>query len=172
MKRLPASRVRGSGPPTGLAAMDRPMPWLPAWQAFVRVVEAGSMAGAARLLGCTRAQVSRQVAELEAAFGATLLERSTRRLALTPAGQVFHQHALAALESESCQEAAKTLVEMSVLAASAQHSRRLVVFIIICNSCYAFSAQYSAGSLRSGPNTLILFTGYPTTVAFPVEVYP
>jgi len=86
MKRLPASRVRGSGPPTGLAAMDRPMPWLPAWQAFVRVVEAGSMAGAARLLGCTRAQVSRQVAELEAAFGATLLERSTRRLALTPAG--------------------------------------------------------------------------------------
>ena len=99
MKRLPASRVRGSGPPTGLAAMDRPMPWLPAWQAFVRVVEAGSMAGAARLLGCTRAQVSRQVAELEAAFGATLLERSTRRLALTPAGQVFHQHALAALES-------------------------------------------------------------------------
>ena len=32
-------------------------------------------------------------------FGSTLLERSTRRLALTPAGQVFHQHALAALES-------------------------------------------------------------------------
>ena len=30
MKRLPASRVRGSGPLTGLAAMDRPMPWLPA----------------------------------------------------------------------------------------------------------------------------------------------
>ena len=79
---------------------------------------------------------------------------------------------LAALESESCQEAAKTLVEMSVLAASAQHSRRLVVFIIICNSCYAFSAQYSAGSLRSGPNTLILFTGYPTTVAFPVKNDP
>ena len=79
---------------------------------------------------------------------------------------------LAALESESCQEAAKTLVEMSVLAASAQHSRRWGVFIIICNSCYAFSAQYSAGSLRSGPNTLILFTGYPTTVAFPVKDYP
>ena len=79
---------------------------------------------------------------------------------------------LAALLRESCQEAAKTLVEMSVLAASAQHSRRLVVFIIICNSCYAFSAQYSAGSLRSGPNTLILFTGDPTTVAFPVKNDP
>lgn len=75
------------------------MPWLPSWQAFVKVVEAGSMAGAARALGCTRAQVSRQMAELEAGFGTRLLERSTRRLALTPAGQVFHQHALAALES-------------------------------------------------------------------------
>lgn len=75
------------------------MPWLPAWQAFVKTVEAGSMAAAARQLGCTRAQVSKQVAELEAAFGTRLLQRSTRRLALTPAGQVFHQHALAALES-------------------------------------------------------------------------
>lgn len=84
---------------TGRGASERPLPWLPGWQSFVKVVEAGSMAGAARLLGCTRAQVSRQVAELEAAFGVTLLERSTRRLALTPAGQVFHQHALAALES-------------------------------------------------------------------------
>lgn len=81
------------------SAAERPTPWLPAWQAFVKTVESGSMAGAARQLGCTRAQVSKQVAELEAAFGARLLERSTRRLTLTPAGQVFHQHALAALES-------------------------------------------------------------------------
>lgn len=99
--------VYGSGTAAGLvAATDRPLPWLPAWQAFVRVVEAGSMAGAARLLGCTRAQVSRQMAELESAFGVRLLERSTRRLALTPAGQVFHQHALAALESVAATELA------------------------------------------------------------------
>ena len=74
-------------------------PWLPAWQAFVKAVEAGSMAGAARQLGVTRAQVSKQVAELEAAFGTRLLERSTRRLRLTPAGEIFHHHALAALEA-------------------------------------------------------------------------
>ena len=73
--------------------------WLPAWQAFAKVVEAGSMAAAARALGCTRAQVSKQLSGLETALGARLLERSTRRLALTPAGQVFHQHALTALES-------------------------------------------------------------------------
>ena len=100
MGAAPAQRRYGSASPAGLRRpAERPLPWLPAWQAFVKVVEAGSMAGAARLLDCTRAQVSRQVAELESAFGTRLLERSTRRLALTPAGQVFHQHALAALES-------------------------------------------------------------------------
>ena len=88
------------------SAAPRAMPWLPSWQAFAKVVEAGSMAGAARLLDCSRAQVSKQVAELEAAFGARLLERSTRRVALTPAGQVFLQHALAALESVAAAELA------------------------------------------------------------------
>lgn len=75
------------------------MSWLPAWDSFVRAVEGGSMAAAARELGCTRAQVSKQIAELERAFGVRLFERSTRRLALTAAGEVFHQHALRALEA-------------------------------------------------------------------------
>ncbi len=88
------------------SAQPRAIPWLASWHAFVKVVEAGSMAAAARLLDCSRAQVSKQVAELEAAFGARLLARSTRRVALTPAGQVFHQHALAALESVAAAELA------------------------------------------------------------------
>lgn len=100
MSASPARRAAGAASAAGLSPPpERPLPWLPAWQTFVKVVEAGSMAGAARLLDCTRAQVSRQVAGLENAFGTRLLERSTRRLALTPAGRVFHQHALAALES-------------------------------------------------------------------------
>jgi DNA-binding transcriptional LysR family regulator len=73
--------------------------WLPAWESFVRAVEGGSMAAAARALGCTRAQVSKQIAELEREFGVRLFERSTRRLALTAAGEVFHRHALHALEA-------------------------------------------------------------------------
>ncbi len=80
--------------------------WLPAQQAFAKVVEAGSMAAAARALGCTRAQGDKQLSGLETALGAHLLERSTRRLALTPAGQVFHQHALTALESGSAAQLA------------------------------------------------------------------
>ena len=80
--------------------------WLPAWQAFVKAMETGSMAAAARAMGCTRAQVSKQIADLEAAFGARLLERSTRRLRLTPAGEIFHLHALAALDAVSAAQVA------------------------------------------------------------------
>jgi DNA-binding transcriptional LysR family regulator len=75
------------------------MAWLSSWESFVKVVEAGSMAAAARRLDCTRAQVSKQIGELERAFGVRLFERSTRKLGLTPAGEVFHQHALRTLEA-------------------------------------------------------------------------
>lgn len=81
-------------------ALERPEAfWLPSWHAFVKTVELGTMAAAARALDCTRAQVSRQVAELETRFGARLLERSTRQLRPTPAGEVFLQHARQALDS-------------------------------------------------------------------------
>lgn len=82
------------------------MIWLSSWESFVRVVETGSMAAAARRLDCTRAQVSKQIAELEKAFGVRLFERSTRKLSLTPSGEVFHQHALQALEAIQTTETA------------------------------------------------------------------
>ena len=82
------------------------MNWLSSWESFVRVVETGSMAGAARRLDCTRAQISKQIAELERSFGVRLFERSTRKLALTPSGEVFHQHALRALDAVASTEIA------------------------------------------------------------------
>lgn len=75
------------------------MAWLASWETFVRVVECGSMAAAARRLDCTRAQVSKQIGELERAFGVRFFERSTRKLSLTPSGEIFHQHALRTLEN-------------------------------------------------------------------------
>lgn len=75
------------------------MAWLGSWESFVKVVEAGSMAAAARRLDCTRAQISKQVGELEREFGVRLFERSTRRLSLTPSGEIFLQHAQRALEA-------------------------------------------------------------------------
>lgn len=82
------------------------MNWLSSWESFVRVVETGSMAAAARRLDCTRAQISKQIAELEKNFGTRLFERSTRKLTLTPSGEVFHQHALRALDAVASTEIA------------------------------------------------------------------
>jgi LysR family transcriptional regulator, regulator for bpeEF and oprC len=55
----------------------------------LRVAEAGSFAGAARLLGVTAAAVARLVGRFETAHGARLFRRTTRSLSLTPDGERF-----------------------------------------------------------------------------------
>ena len=62
-------------------------------QAYVAVVEAGSLVDAAEQLGTSNAAVSRYLAALEEHLGARLLNRSTRRLAMTAAGQDFYHRA-------------------------------------------------------------------------------
>lgn len=59
---------------------------------FVAVAESGQFAAAARRLGLSTSQVSRQVARLEERLQTRLFYRSTRRVALTEAGQTFLQH--------------------------------------------------------------------------------
>ena len=59
-------------------------------RAFVTVVEAGGFAPAARRLGLATSSVTRQVDALEARLGTTLVNRSTRRVALTDAGQAYY----------------------------------------------------------------------------------
>ena len=55
--------------------------------AFVAVGRERHFARAAASLGLSQSSISRQIAELEAALGFSLVERSTRHVALTPAGQ-------------------------------------------------------------------------------------
>jgi DNA-binding transcriptional LysR family regulator len=54
---------------------------------FTRVAEAGGFTAAARDLNLSKATVSKQIAELEARLGVQLFHRTTRRLALTEAGE-------------------------------------------------------------------------------------
>jgi DNA-binding transcriptional LysR family regulator len=56
---------------------------------LLSVVEAGSLSAASRQLGVPLATVSRRVSELEAHLGTRLLNRSTRRLSLTNAGDSY-----------------------------------------------------------------------------------
>lgn len=60
-------------------------------QAFVTVVDAGSFVRASELLGLSKTAVSRLVADLELRLGVRLLHRTTRRLSMTPEGEVFHE---------------------------------------------------------------------------------
>lgn len=62
-------------------------------EAFVRSVESGSFAAAAKLLRQTPSAVSRSVARLEARLGVRLLTRTTRSLSVTPEGEKFRGHA-------------------------------------------------------------------------------
>lgn len=64
---------------------------------FVRVVEAGSFSEAARLMLMTPSTVSKLIARLEARLGVRLIERSTRRLALTGEGQFYYERSQAML---------------------------------------------------------------------------
>lgn len=65
--------------------MDR----LEAMSLFVAAVEAGSLSAAARRFGIPLATVSRKVSDLEKHLKTRLLNRSTRQLTLTDAGQAY-----------------------------------------------------------------------------------
>lgn len=65
---------------------------------FVQVVRSGSFAEAARRLGIPPNTLSRRVQLLEAHLGTRLLQRSTRKLSLTSAGQDFHDRCADAVE--------------------------------------------------------------------------
>lgn len=69
------------------------MDQLRAIKVFVRVIDEGSFAGAARALDLAPAVVTRLVAELEEHLGTRLLNRTTRRLALTEIGEAYLERA-------------------------------------------------------------------------------
>ncbi|MEY9885111.1 LysR family transcriptional regulator [Bradyrhizobium sp. USDA 329] len=64
-------------------------------QVFLRVVEAGNYSEAARRLLMTPSTVSKLVGRIEERLGVRLFERSTRRLALTAEGRMYHEKSLA-----------------------------------------------------------------------------
>jgi len=57
---------------------------------FAQVVDSGSFVGAAEPLEMSKAAVSRYIGELESRLGVRLLNRTTRKLSLTPEGEVFY----------------------------------------------------------------------------------
>lgn len=70
---------------------------LNAMQVFVQVTECGSFWRAAEVLNCSNATVTYQIRTLERHLGARLIDRDTRRIKLTPEGELYLQNARSVL---------------------------------------------------------------------------
>lgn len=73
---------------------------------YVQVVDHGGFAPAGRALGVPKSKLSRRIALLEERLGTRLIQRSTRRFAVTETGQTYYGHCKAMLvEAEAADEA-------------------------------------------------------------------
>ena len=90
-------------------------------EVFVKVVEAGSFSQAAKLLGMPNSTVSAKLSALEKRLGVTLLQRSTRKLRATPAGETYFQQCVQALEQLQAAENELTSAQTRTAGASQSH---------------------------------------------------
>lgn len=88
---------------------------------FSAVVEASSFVAAADNLGMSKAAVSRYVSELEQRLGVRLMHRTTRKLSLTPEGEVFLARCrdiLASIESSEAEISTRSVTASGLLKVS------------------------------------------------------
>jgi DNA-binding transcriptional LysR family regulator len=72
---------------------------------FAKVVEHGGFAAAGRAIGEPKSKLSRRIAQLEDRLSVRLIQRSTRRFAVTEIGEEFYRHCIAMLvEADAAQE--------------------------------------------------------------------
>lgn len=94
------------------AVMDGPLADLNDLRFFAAVVEHGGFSAAGRALGVPKSRLSKRVALLEERLGVRLLQRTTRRFAVTEVGERFYTHCRAMIEE--AQAAQDAVAELSV----------------------------------------------------------
>lgn len=118
-------------------------------EAFIAVVEHGSMAGAALTQDVTPVMIGRRINALEARLGVKLLHRSTRRIAVTEQGAVF---------MEQCKKALGELDRAELLVAEGRHK---ATGHLIVSAPAAFGrkhvAPHAPDFLRANPDVRISF---------------
>ncbi|MET3901201.1 DNA-binding transcriptional LysR family regulator [Devosia sp. UYZn731] len=122
--------------------MDR----VDAMRLFTRAVDMGSFAAAARDAGIGQPAVSKQIAGLEQHFGAQLIRRTSRSMALTEAGLRFYEAALRLID------------EFDSLEASINSQQASPVGVVRLSTAPVF------GRLRIVPHLPALFVRYPRIV--------
>ena len=73
---------------------------------FVKVVEAGGFSAAARVLNMPKTTVSAKIAALEKRLGVNLIQRTTRKVRITEAGESYFRHCATAVREIEFGEAA------------------------------------------------------------------
>lgn len=65
---------------------------------YIKVVQTGSFSEAAKQLGMPKSTVSSKISSLEKRLSTTLIQRTTRKLNITPAGDAYYKRCLSGLE--------------------------------------------------------------------------
>jgi DNA-binding transcriptional LysR family regulator len=124
---------------------------LHAMSAFVHVVDAGSFTAAAAQMGLTKAQISRLISVLENRLQTKLLQRTTRRIALTDPGERYAQQcksildAVAQAEGEAAGAAVQPSGRLRVMSMAGFGNRYVVPLVYeYCNAYPLVSLEYSS----------------------------
>ena len=137
---------------------------------FVKVIQAGSFSRAAKLLGMPNSTVSAKVSALEKRLGVTLLQRTTRKLHATQAGEAYFRRCVLALdelqaaenELENTQGEPKGVLRLtapvdighnllaSLVAAFMKRHRHINVELIITNRLLDLVAEGVDLAVRAG----------------------
>ncbi|GBQ86732.1 transcriptional regulator [Asaia krungthepensis NRIC 0535] len=109
---------------------------------FIAVIEAGSVSGAARMLGVSKSVISKAIIELEASLQTDLLIRTSKQLLPTRAGEVFYRRCTSGVEAietaflDTRHHGAIPQGDLHVLA-NAAYGRYIVLPVV-----HAFAARY------------------------------
>jgi DNA-binding transcriptional LysR family regulator len=109
---------------------------------FVSVVQSGSLSSAGRLLGLSPASVSRQLHALEEELGTLLIHRTSRRLTLTEAGELYARQVEQILHQVEEANASVSRLEVRPRGLLRVHSRVLVGTQYIVPAIPDFLAAY------------------------------
>ncbi len=123
---------------------------------FASVVRYGGFSAAARTIGVEKTRLSRRIAALEKRLGVRLLQRTTRALALTEAGQRFFERCVATVEE--AQEAYDSVAELRREPAGLV---RLSSPVLLAQRCLAHALP---GYMKANPKVLVFVEATDRTV--------
>lgn len=119
-----------------------------ALQVFRQVAELGNFAEAGRKLGLSPPAVSKNVAELEAHLGVRLINRTTRRMALTEEGKTYLEHITRGLDALIEAEAALSPAKSSPVGTLRVSAPMTVALVCLSEAIPDFLARYPDLSLE------------------------